>query len=241
MEAAIMQMQQQMQQMLSSNTLLHAKMDSIMAEMNSVKARVSEVESDMKAAFTEIYTLKDKCNHFEQKERSLTIRIFSVPMSPDEKDSTDPGKAAAKTAYDRILKPILTAAKDKALITSVPTIANVIADAYRVKPKNSTAAKPTALVIKLVSHSLKLAIFKSKKDSSPQPTAAETELGIRRFHIAEDLTSDAYDLLYSLREHQKVERAWTTDGQIRFVKKGDSTNFVHKVKSVFESPDTIVG
>jgi len=66
-------------------------------------------------------------------------------------------------------------------------------------------------------------------------------MGIKRFHIAEDLTGDTYDLLYSLRDHQKIERAWTTDGQIRFIKKGDTTNFVHKVKSVFESPDTIVG
>ena len=234
-------MQQQMQQMLNSNSLLHAKMDNFMAELNSVKARVGEVESDMKAAFSEIYGLKDKCNHFEQRERSLTIRIFSVPMSSDEKDSTDPSKAAAKTAYDRILKPILTAAKDKALIPTVPTIANVITDAYRVKPKNSTPAKPTALVIKLASPALKTAIFKSKKDSVPQPTPAESEMGIKRFHIAEDLTGDTYDLLYSLRDHQKIERAWTTDGQIRFIKKGDTTNFVHKVKSVFESPDTIVG
>jgi hypothetical protein len=197
-----------------------------------VKERVAEVEGDLKNAFTEIYSLKDQVNNLEQRERALTIRVFGLPTSSDE--------AASKVAYDRILRPILIAAKENSLVTSVPTIANVISEAYRLKPKPNAPARPPPLVVKLVSHSIKVAIFKSKKNATPKPSQAEIDSGITRFHLAEDLTPDTYEFLLTLRQHEKIERAWTTDGQVRYIKKNDSTGFVHKVKSIYDNINTML-
>jgi hypothetical protein len=44
----------------------------------------------------------------------------------------------------------------------------------------------------------------------------------------------------NIRGHARVERAWTTEGQLRFTLKGDSSSYVHKVKSVFDSIDSII-
>ena len=226
--------------MLTMNSM-NSKMDIFMAELNSVKSRVGIVEEDLKNAFGEIYQMKDLLNESDQRNRSLTVRLYGVPLSPDERDGVDPNKAAAKTAYDRVLKPVLAAAKEKSLIPSLPTITNVILEAYRLKPKNAALAKPTPIVMKLISPAIKIAIFKAKRDSIPSPTTSEVDSGLRRFHLAEDLTPASYNYLMELRAHAKIERAWTTDGGIRFLKKGDATNFVHKVKSVFVSIDNLLG
>jgi len=37
-----------------------------------------------------------------------------------------------------------------------------------------------------------------------------------------------------------VERCWSTDGEIRFTKTGDSSNYVYKVKSVFDNISLIL-
>jgi len=234
------------QNIMNSLTAMHSKMDAVLTELSTVKAelttvkeRVFEVEGDLKSAYSEIFNLKDKVNYMEQRERALTVRIFGVPLSPDEKDSLEPAKAAAKTAYDRVLKPILAAAKDKAILPTIPVIANIITEAYRIKSRNPSSIKPTPIVVKLVSPNIKAAIFRCRRDAMPQPSPAETEAGLRRFHLAEDLTSSTYDFLMQLREHPKTERAWTTDGQVRFTKKGDSSGFVHKVKCIFDNIDSL--
>jgi hypothetical protein len=233
-------LQQQMQQILGSMSVMHSKMDNFISELNTVKERVTVVEGDMKNAFSEIYELKEQVNIMEQRERSLTIRVFGLPLSPEELEENNSHKAAAKTAYDRILRPILIVAKDNSLVQTVPVIANVISDAYRLKPKATSPAKPPPLVIKLVSHAIKVSLFKSKREATPKPSKSEVDSGIIRFHIAEDLTPATYEFLNNLRLHEKIERAWTTDGQVRYIKKGDSSGFVHKVKCIFDNIDTML-
>jgi hypothetical protein len=92
----------------------------------------------------------------------------------------------------------------------------------------------------LTSSTIKAAIFWSKGEALPDPTEAEKSAGIRRFHITEDLTSPTFNLLMELRAHEKVERAWTTEGQIRYTLKGDKSAYVHKVKSAFDNIDSIL-
>ena len=225
-----------LQQILSSMNAMHTKMDNLMADLSSTKQRVTVVEDDLREAYREIFKLKESVNSADQKSRSLTVRVFGLPISNDEKDGDS--KAVAKTAYDRLFKPILQVAKEKNLVPTVPTIANVIADAFRLKPRNAAIAKPPPIVIRLVSSHIKTNIFKCKRDGLPEPSPAEVNSGILRFHLAEDLTPDSYGLLTDLRAHEKVERAWSTEGNIRFTKKGDS--FVHKVKCIYDSIDTIV-
>ena len=232
-------MEQSIQSMMATLSALNNKIDFFMKEMSELKSRVETAENDVKHAYKEIYALKDQVNTFDQRDRALVIRIFGLPPSTDEKESVDSAKFAAKNVYDRILRPILSHAKDKALIPTLPGLDKVIAEAFRLKPRNSAIAKPPPIVVKLTNSAIKSAIFRAKKESLPQPTPHEIDSGLRRFHLAEDLTPASYNFLMELRGHEKVERAWTVDGEIRFTKKGDSTSFVHKVKSIFEGLDCL--
>jgi hypothetical protein len=224
----------------------NAKLDEALAELKDMKARVVQNENDIKHAFSEIFDLKEKLNSFEQRDRATAVRIFGLPLSDEEKEGIDPQKAAAKVAYERLLRPILSSAKDKGFISTLPHLSNVIQEAFRLSPKNnsssasSSSSRPPPILIKLASTSIKTAIFKAKSASLPEPTEAERSAGIKRFHIAEDLTSPTFKLLMELRDHERVERAWSTEGQIRFTYKGDKTSYVYKVKSVFDPIDVIL-
>ena len=231
-------------QMMSTINSMNSKMDTFMGELKAVNNRLIEVESDVKSAYSEIFKLKDQVNYLQQDKKALTIRIFGVPVSDDEKASTESGKAAAKTAYDRILKPILSAAKDKALISTLPQRDSVISEAFRVNQRPTSAnnpnPRPPPIIIKLSSHAIKVALFKSRRDAIPDPTETEKAAGLKRFHMVEDLTAAAYNCMMELRANDKVERCWSTDGEIRFTKTGDSSNYVYKVKSVFDNISLIL-
>ncbi len=75
--------------------------------MKVFNTRLDTCESDVKSCFAELYAVKEQLNQFEQRDRCLTIRVFNLPVSDEEKASTDPsGKVTAKLVYDRILKPV---------------------------------------------------------------------------------------------------------------------------------------
>jgi hypothetical protein len=235
--------EQSLQFLVANSQATNAKLDEALAELKDMKVRVVQVESDIKHAFTEIFDLKEKLNTFEQRDRAQTIRIFGLPLAEEEKEGSDPQKAAAKIAYERLLRPILAAAKDKGIISTLPHMTSVIQEAFRLTPKkNSSAssARPPPILVKLATSAIKTALFKTKNAAMPEPSDSEKKLGISRFHIAEDLTPASFNLLMDIRAHKRVERAWTTEGQIRFTYKDDKSSYVHKVKSVFDPIDSII-
>jgi hypothetical protein len=237
--------EQSLQFLVANSQATNAKLDEARAELKDMKSRVVQLEGDVKHAFTEIFDLKEKLNTFEQRDRAQAIRIFGLPLGEEEKDGQDPQKAAAKVSYERLLRPILAAAKDKGLILTLPHMSSVIQEAFRLSPKKNASAsssqsRPPPILVKLSTTAIKTAIFKTKSAAMPEPTESEKKLGIIRFHIAEDLTSVTFNLLMDIHAHKKVERAWTTEGQIRFTLKDDKSSYVHKVKSVFDPIDSII-
>jgi uncharacterized phage infection (PIP) family protein YhgE len=216
----------------STVTTMDSKLDKVISDISNIKSRMSIVEEDSKQAFEEIFKLKDQLNTIEQRNRALVVRIFGLPPSDDEKNGPDAAKAVAKIAYDRIFKPLLAHAKEKGAISTVPQISNVIHEAFRINPRTPNN-RPSPILVKLSTPAIKTTLFKAKKDAFPQPTAEEKSNNIKRFHLAEDLTPANFSFLKSLREHDKVERAWSTNGEIRYTLKGDKDSYVHKAKSSF--------
>ncbi len=98
---------------------------------------------------------------------------------------------------------------------------------------------PPPIIIKLCSKQLRLAILKNKKTSIPAPTTLERNAGIKRFVLVEDLTPPTYKKLTELLGDDRVEKAWSVEGRLRFVLMGNDKG-VKKVKSVFDSVDQIV-
>jgi hypothetical protein len=237
--------EQSLQFLVANSHATNAKLDEALSELKDMKTRVVQAESDIKHAFAEIFELKEKLNAFEQRDRATAIRIFGLPLAEEEKEGIDTQRATAKIAYEKIIRPILSAAKDKGLISTLPNVNNAIQEAFRLTSKKSSVSststsRPPPILVKLTSRSIKTAIFKSKNSALPEPTEAEKKAGINRYHVAEDLTTPTFNLLMDLRAHEKVERAWTTEGQVRFTFKNDKTSYVHKVKSVFDSIESII-
>ncbi len=114
----------------------------------------------------------------------------------------------------------------------MPQLQNVITEAFFLpnkKPSSSSSTpKHSPILVKLATSQIKIAILKSIS-ATPDPTEVEKNSGTRRLHIAEDLTPSFFNLLMDLRANPAVERAWTTEGQVRYTLKDDHTSYVHKL------------
>jgi uncharacterized coiled-coil protein SlyX len=217
-----------------------AKIEKLTTTVCSLETKVASQEVTITTMQKEMKRMKEQLNDYDQQSRTQFIRLFNFPMADDD-TAADSGRALANRVYDRILKPIIVAAKAKNDITTVPQCANVIEDIYRVgKPSlKDGVQRPPPIIIRLCTKQLRLAILKNKKTSIPSPTTQERAAGIKRFVLVEDLTPHNYKKLSELLADDRIEKAWSVEGRLRFVLTG-SDKSVKKVKSVYDSVDHIV-
>ncbi len=121
--------------------------------------------------------LKNYVNFNNQLLRGSSIRLLGFPMADEEVGATDGGKALAGRIYDKIIKPILVAAKTKG---AIPNCGNTIDKCNRAGRASSDKSKPPPVVIKLCSKQIRLAILRNKKASVPAPSTADSACGIKR-------------------------------------------------------------
>jgi hypothetical protein len=208
-----------------------AKVSVLENKVSSLEVKVTSLESD-------ILALKETSNNREQQSKLCSIRIHGFPVTDEELAATDGGKPLSLKIYDRLLKPILTAAKAKGDIASVPHCANVVEDCYRAGRPTKTG-RPMPIVVKITNKNLRLAILRNKRNNIPSPMDGERSEHVKRFSIVEDLTGPTYHLLKLLQDNDNVSRAWTVEGKIRFILSANP-NIVVKVKSVFTPVETIL-
>ena len=203
--------------------------------------RVATLETTVTTLSKELRYVQTIVNNREQFDRSLLVRVIGLPPSEEESNSPDPDKFIAKKVYDRILQPILAGAKASGSIKSIPSLTSVITSATRhgrYNPKGPAANSP--ILITLQDSAIKSALFRAKKNHLPTPTASEQAAGTIRFLLAEDLTFPNFSKLKQLREHKKVDRAWSVEGKLRYTLIDDKDKIVRKVASVFEDPESIL-
>jgi hypothetical protein len=208
------------------------------ALLTSNQTRLAAAETKIDKLEAEVKQLKETVNHREQVTRSLCVRIINLPVSDDEINGPDPAAATAKLSYERVLRPLLTAAKTKSKISSVPNVSNVISKAYRLA-KPSASSPPPPIIVHLVSSSIKSVIFTMKKEAMPRLSDAERAQFQKRLLLSEDLTPPTFAFLKQLKGDERVSRAWTVEGQIRYIREGDPNNIVHKVRSVFNTVNSL--
>ena len=196
-------------------------------------ARVTVVEEQMSSMLQEIKSLKETVNLREQQVRSLSIRVVGLPNQEDEN--------TPKLIYDRVIKPMLVAAKEKNIIASVPQLSTAVLEAYRIRPRGGAVPSGSHPIrVKLATPALKSALFRVKKEALPGLSEQEKAAGHRRILMVEELTPAAYDLLRRLRDDSRVSRAWSVEGRIKLVKTGDNSSTVLTVKSIFDPVSTIL-
>ena len=224
-----------MEKIDSMNSLLEQLNKTVVAQQQ----KIVQLESTVSTLNNDVLLLKNMVNSREQELRANSIRVTGFPFTEEEKTASD-SKLLCKKLYDRVLGPILNAAKAKGHIDKLPALSNCIIDAYRVgvaaaKPGSTS---PPPIVIKLLNSTIKVAIMRNKREATPGPSDAERAAGFKKIYVAEDLTPPAFRKLKELQQCEDVSKAWSVDGRIRLVMR-DSTS-VFKVLSVFEDVKAIL-
>jgi hypothetical protein len=200
------------------------------------QAKVAQLESKVSSLEKEVKRLKETSNDRDQATKSRSLRLFGYATS-EEETATDGGRVFKNKLYDRIIKPCFNSAKANGELQTVPQFTTAIEKIYRVG-KSSNNSRPAPIIITFTSEAFRLAVLKNKRTSLPTPLVSERDAGIRRYMLVEDLTPANYNMLKQLHSCEEVEKVWSIEGRIRFKKRGQDT--VLKVKSVFDSVDTIV-
>jgi hypothetical protein len=219
------------------------------AKVAKLEARVLSLEDTVKKMAKEITSMKDQNNAREQLLRGHSVRIIGVPISEEESSSREPNKVLLKKVFERVIKPVLSAAKTNGHTDSVPSMNNAICEIYRVRvglpqaqgvvgqPKPPSLPPP--IIVKFASLDLRTAFMRNKRVSIPPVTEAERAAGVKKILAVEDLTGPSHKKMRELIAEPAVEKVWSVDGRLRFTLVSDNA-VVHRVKSVFDSVASII-
>ena len=223
---------------LASMAKQQARVEVLEKKVSDLEVKVASQEATISSLVKEAKSSKEMANARDQEARGNAIRLFGLPITQEESSGT---KHLSNIVYDRILKPILTAARAKGDITSIPHSANLIEDCYRANKSAAGASasdSPPPIIIKM-SKPHRLAVLRNKRLNMPSPSDAEKLSGVKRFIIVEDLTSANHKMLRDLQGDERVEKVWSVDGRLRLVLNGEDKS-VKKVKSVFDTVESII-
>ena len=226
------------QTILNELTLKTEMITQLSTKVTNLEAKVETLEKEMK-------DMQGNVNDREQYARSWSIRINGLDVSKEEEDRLGKDRAVMKKAYDRVLKPILQAAKDEGVIESVPSsYYNLLENGHKLQYFKRPGAKPSkpgppAVIVRFSSRFMRNTVLRNKRKHTPNPSAAEVVAGSSKYSIYEDLTRMNFQLLKSLIEDTRFSKCWTVDGKIRFILAEDSTNRIHIVTNIHQSLDVI--
>jgi hypothetical protein len=207
-------------------TKMETQLDTIMAENKELKSLVAERDS-------EILSLRSQLNVIEQYNRSWSVRIVGLPLTPEEETSAD---AVKKKVFTNVLLPILEGAVAAGDLAEVPTTADRVLERAHVLRAKEGAVKP--IIARFYSRDLRALIFRHKKAFAPKHATGPLK-DRYRFLIFEDLTSSNFKKMRALAADDRVAACWSAGGQLRFRLADDPT--IRRVASIFESNDKIIG
>jgi len=205
-----------------------ASLVQLVNRVTTLETRVAEQDKIIASMQAEMRLLKDRDNSRDQQSRGNALRIYNFPGSGDETN------LAAKV-YDRLLKPILAAAKSKGELPTLPQVGNTIENVYRVGKFAAGSNKPPPpLIVKFSSPAIRLAVLRNKRNNPPPPGENQ-----KKITISEDLTPASHCKLKDLLEDERVAKVWTLNGSIWYVTNAENAK-PKFVKSVFDSNEKIL-
>ena len=191
--------------------------------------RIVVLENKVEALQKKVAELRGADNAREQYARGWCVRVFGLHVGDEEERKLGKDRAAMKKSFDKIIKPILTEAKAKGDIETVPAWYNVLENGHKLKVRRGAAdsqsktTQPEPIILRFISKHMRNVVLRNKKDAIPKPSAAEVaEFGITKYRIAEDLTRQNFTLMQSLWASDKGSSAWSIDGKLQFIKVGET-------------------
>jgi hypothetical protein len=168
---------------------------------------------------------------------TLESEEICLPVTEDEISAT-----TKKKVNDKIIKPVLQAAKDKNhMITSIPQPNTLTEDIFRLNypTKDAQGRTQTAsFTIKPKDKATRTIIFQNKPDSIPAPSAVEVTR-VSQNLLMDDHTITILKKIKEMRNNDRVSRAWVTKGAIRYPLVA-SPDVIRKCPGAFASLSEII-
>ena len=120
--AEIREIQNSLKQLIEAATATNSKLDAVEKRLENLE----ELQRGLKSVTIEVDNIRMKQNDIEQESKACLIRINGLSVVEADIKELGYEKAIMKKAYDKVIKPILTAAKNSGDIDSVPVLLNVL-------------------------------------------------------------------------------------------------------------------
>lgn len=213
--------------LVSTVTEMKASLDIAVKRVAALEVSVDTLSKTVATLREEVTTLKIRDNRREQQARGLSLRLFNFPGSDSETD-------LKSKIYEKLLKPILAAAKSKGDLPTLPQVNTTIDQCYRIGRFAAGANKPPPPIIVIFSSAaVRMAVLRNKRGNIPSTDYH------KRMVLSEDLTPPTHRKLKEMIADERVAKVWTRDGTIWYVQRGD--NMPAKiVKNVFDSLESIL-
>ena len=229
--------------MTGSLEKMSVAIEALKAQLATKDKIVEQLTKESKIQQGEIVELKSQLNTIQQAERGCNVRVLGLDVPADDISALRQCKAIMKRVYERLLKPVLTAAKAKNAIDTVPKMDTVLASAHLAgKPYKDSQGRtlPAPIIVKFHSQDLRNVVLKYKKENLPSPLDSERAVGIKKYLLSEDLTKANLEVFKRLIADKRVGTVWTIGGTARFVLAEDEDRRVFRVSSPFLPTDQII-
>ncbi len=202
---------------------INTKLDTLHTENAVLKKMVAARDEE----------IEGHINRLEQHNRSWSVRIMGLPLSPAEEKSSSLVK---EKVFKSVILPILEGAAKEGDIQLVPSNANdVIKITHPLRAKDSPI-KP--IIARFYSRETRSLVFRRKKVHAPKQVDGPTK-GRYKYSIFEDLTALTFAKMRALAADPRVAASWTSYEQIRCRLLDDPT--IRRVNIVIDPLDKILG
>lgn len=238
---------------------LRASVDALHSDLSSIKEKceenshlislnsrdISDIQSKLEVLQTKSLLTDIQMNNLEQRERSVSFRLFNFPLGTDGIRSD--ARATCSKVYEDIMKPAFTKAVEQNKIDSVPTMDECVEFGHTLGPKPSRHLPPGAapvrvkreptIIIKMRTRFLKTIFFQHKK-SVLQGINRGKEKG-SLVGIAEDMTRINYTALNRHKDNKDVKSIFMQGGKLRCILENepDKSRILHNpfAKDIFSA------
>ena len=166
-----------------------------------------------------VLDIMDTQNTQEQYTRSWCVRIKGLSV-PDKLINTfGIPSACLKHVYNSIVHPVLKHAVEDDVIDPLRGFDDVLENGHFVNRGTTTRdgrTLPPTIIVRFTRRIHRNVFLQYKKRHMPEPNDADSRNGISYYSATPDLTKINRSILHSLRQDDRVERAWSRDHRMFF-------------------------
>lgn len=227
--------------------LLGEQLSHIEETMESVRNENTIIRTTLTSTKIEINTIQNNQNRTDQYNRSWSVRIVELPLSPEEE--ANPFKLVA-AVYNKVFLPILQGAVEAEAIPKIPSCEQLLERAHVLPSTKAGAIKP--IICRFFNRDYRAICFIFKKEfalrEAPDLNKSGAGAGVGKsqgtrlaryaYPFYEDLTTATFKKLKELQADSRVESCWSVNGQLRYRLVGSEQ--VRKVKQTLDSIESIL-